>query len=172
MAESGIYKITSPSGKMYIGQSSNINRRMTEHKYRAKSKNLKLYASLRKYGFENHKIEILFLSDSDYEKNRMESIYIRHYDSINVGLNHMDAFTHIGGFSGKKHTTENVLKIKNRMKGIKPVWAIDKVKIKVYCEHTKKTYDSLVECAKDLNISQAYASMQYTGKRNNKYGIY
>ena len=44
MAQSGIYKITSPSGKIYIGQSSNIERRMIEHKYRSKTKNLKLYS--------------------------------------------------------------------------------------------------------------------------------
>ena len=41
MAVSGIYKITSPTGKIYIGQSSNIKRRMVEHIYRAKTSNCK-----------------------------------------------------------------------------------------------------------------------------------
>jgi hypothetical protein len=172
MAESGIYKLTSPTGKVYIGQSSNINRRMIEHKYRSKNKNLKLYSSIRKYGLDNHSLEILFLSEDSYEKNRMESFYINYYDSIKNGLNHMDTYTFIGGFSGKKHSHENVLKIKSRMKGFKPMLAIEKIKKKVYCNFTNKTYNSLIECAKDLNISQAYASMQYTGKRLNKYGIY
>ena len=171
MAESGVYKIMSPSGKIYIGQSSNVNRRMIEHKHRSKNKNLKLYASLRKYGIENHKIEILFLSNDAYEKNRMESIFIRHYDSINNGLNHMDMISYIGGFSGKKHSVQNVEKIKQRMKGVTPNWAIEKIKKSVYCKHTDKTYSSLMECARDLNISQSYASNQYNGKVRNKYGI-
>lgn len=171
MAEAGIYKITSPSGKIYIGQSSNIKRRMIEHKYRAKIKNLKLYSSIRKYGFENHKIEILFLSNDKYEKNKMESIFIRYYDTINNGLNHINEDANINGFKGKKHTIENVNKIKERMKGFKPNLAIEKTKKSVFCEYNGKSYSSLTDCAKDLNISQGYASMQYTGKRFNKYGI-
>ena len=163
--------ITSPSGKIYIGQSSNIKRRMVEHKYRSKNKNLKLYSSIRKYGFENHKIETLFLSNDEYEKNKMESIYIRYYNSIENGLNHIDEDANINGFKGKKHTIENVKKIKERMNGVKPDWAIDKVKKSVFCTYNGKKYDSITNCAKDLNITQSYASMQYTGKRFNKYGI-
>jgi group I intron endonuclease len=172
MADSGVYKLISPTGKIYIGQSSNIHRRMIEHKYRSKNKNLKLYSSIRKHGFDNHLLEVLFLSEDSYEKNRMESFYIKYYDSMQNGLNHMDTYTYTGGFSGKKHSNENVLKIKERMKGFKPILAIEKTKKKVYCSYTNKAYNSIIECAKDLNISQAYASMQYTGKRLNKYGIY
>jgi hypothetical protein len=168
---SGIYKITSPSNKVYIGQSNNISRRIIEHNYRSKSKNLKLYSSIRKYGLENHKIEILFLSDNEYEKNRMESIYIRYYDTINVGLNHIDSFAHIGGFTGKKHTIENVEKIKKRMKGFTPVKAIESISKKIFCQFTNKYYNSLSECARDLNVSQAYISNQFNGKSTNKYGI-
>ena len=171
MAVSGIYKITSPSGKIYIGQSNNINRRMVEHNYRAKKSNCKLYTSIRKYGFDNHNIEILFISEDLYEKNKMESIYIRYYNTINNGLNHIDEDANINGFLGKKHSIENVNKIKQRMNGITPTWAIEKIKKSVFCEHTNKSYNSISECAKDLNISRPNASMQYNGKRINKFGI-
>lgn len=171
MAVSGIYKITNPNGKIYIGQSSNINRRMIEHKYRSKTKNLKLYSSIRKYGFDNHKIEILFLSDNAYQKNKMESIFIRFYDSINSGLNHMDTFTYIGGFTNKKHTAENVQKIKDRMSGVKPTWAIEKTKVKVYSKSLDKTFDSTKECAQYFNVSQSLISMMINGKRENKYNL-
>jgi group I intron endonuclease len=171
MAQSGIYKIISPSGKIYIGQSSNIERRMIEHKYRSKSKNLKLYSSLRKYGIDNHKTDILFLSENKYEKDRMESIYIRYYNSIENGLNHIDVLSGGCGFTGKKHTEENVLKIKERMSGYTPITAIEKRMKKVFCGHTNKYYKSISECARDLNISQGYASMQLNGKITNKYNI-
>jgi group I intron endonuclease len=55
----GIYKITSPSNKIYIGQSSNIETRWY-HYERLNCKNqYKLYNSLQKYGWENHKFEII-----------------------------------------------------------------------------------------------------------------
>lgn len=171
MAVSGIYKITSPSGKIYIGQSNNIKRRMVEHLYRSNKSNCKLYTSIRKHGFDNHNIETLFISENDYEKNKMESVYIRYYNSIENGLNHIDEDAKINGFLGKKHTIENINKIRERMNGVTPTWAIDKMKKSVFCEYTNKTYDSISQCAKDLNISRASASMQYSGKRINKFGI-
>jgi len=52
----GIYKITSPIGKVYVGQSKNIYKRFSGHK---KNKRSLLYESIKKYGFENHKLESL-----------------------------------------------------------------------------------------------------------------
>ncbi len=55
----GIYKITSPSGKIYIGQSTNIEKRWKEYyKLRCKTQP-KLYHSFLKYGSEKHVYEIL-----------------------------------------------------------------------------------------------------------------
>lgn len=56
----GIYKITSPKGKIYIGQSININRRWSEYlKLRRCEKQIRLYYSFLKYGPQNHKFEII-----------------------------------------------------------------------------------------------------------------
>jgi len=55
----GIYKIISPSNKIYIGQSVDIKRRYQEYlKFRCKGQP-KLFNSLKKYGVENHKFEII-----------------------------------------------------------------------------------------------------------------
>lgn len=60
MKTSGIYKITSPSNRIYIGQSSNVKERFNAYKQLQKSKFLtKLYRSFLKYGIENHKFEII-----------------------------------------------------------------------------------------------------------------
>ena len=60
MKTSGIYKITSPSNRIYIGQSSNVKERFKAYKQLQKSKFLtKLYRSFLKYGIENHKFEII-----------------------------------------------------------------------------------------------------------------
>lgn len=55
----GIYKITSPSGKIYIGSSTDLNKRQYHYKNLRCKQQRKLYNSLLKYGFENHTFEIL-----------------------------------------------------------------------------------------------------------------
>ena len=55
----GIYKITSPSGKIYIGQSINIEKRFKGYKYSKAKKQPILHRSFVKYGVENHKFEII-----------------------------------------------------------------------------------------------------------------
>lgn len=56
----GIYKITNPSNKIYIGQSINIEKRWEDYKKMNHVKGQpKLYRSLLKYGWVNHKCEII-----------------------------------------------------------------------------------------------------------------
>ena len=55
----GIYKITSPTCKIYIGQSINIEKRFNQYKWsKAKSQPI-LHRSFLKYGVDNHKFEIV-----------------------------------------------------------------------------------------------------------------
>ena len=82
----GIYKITSPSNRVYVGQSKNIYSRIKCYeKLRCKAQT-KLYNSLKKYGFENHTIEIIEQCSVD-ELNDLEIQYISLYDCCNTGLN-------------------------------------------------------------------------------------
>jgi group I intron endonuclease len=50
----GIYKIISPSGKIYVGQTIDLDRRQTEYKRLQCIKQRKIYYSLSKYGWDNH----------------------------------------------------------------------------------------------------------------------
>jgi group I intron endonuclease len=61
--QSGIYKIISPSNRIYIGQAVDIERRLKEYKKLACKDQRRLYESLNKYGFENHVFEIQELCD-------------------------------------------------------------------------------------------------------------
>ena len=169
--KSGVYKFTSPSGKIYIGQTSNFDRRKTEHRYSSKKTMNKLYTSFRKYGMDKHKFEVLFLSDNSYEKNRMEQFYIDFYNSIKLGLNLIDVTRGVNSFSGKKHSKEEVKRIKERMKGFVPVEAIKKRSKKIYCKSNDKTYVSLSSCARDLRLSQSYISQMVNGKVKNNYNL-
>lgn len=54
-----IYKITSPSGKVYIGQTINLLRRMSSYKNLKCKSQKKLYSSFLKHGVKNHLFEVL-----------------------------------------------------------------------------------------------------------------
>ena len=58
-----IYKYTSPSGKCYIGQTTDSSKRKSKHKRESKFLKTKFATAIRKYGFENFEYEILFESD-------------------------------------------------------------------------------------------------------------
>lgn len=85
----GIYKITSPSGKVYIGQSANVLKRLSYYKNHGCSRQPKLYASLSKYGFSNHTFQIIheFPFDVDISIVHVyEILYIEQYRSCGVQL--------------------------------------------------------------------------------------
>lgn len=78
---SGIYKITSPTGRVYIGQSTNIISRWKAHSPNSK-KNHVLVSSLKKYGKKNHFFEIIKVMPENYSQdliNQYENFYLELY---------------------------------------------------------------------------------------------
>lgn len=69
----GIYKIISPTNKIYVGQSINIKRRFNEYLKLKCESQPKLYNSLKKYGPENHKFEII--EECELEQLNEREIY-------------------------------------------------------------------------------------------------
>lgn len=88
MTTIGIYKVTSPSNRVYIGQSVNIERRLKRYKSLSikTKKQTKLWRSLIKHGCENHIYEILEVCKED-ELNERERYWQEFYDSVDNGLN-------------------------------------------------------------------------------------
>lgn len=82
----GIYKITNPNGRVYIGQAVDLERRIKEYKRLHCKDQPGIYNSLLKYGFEAHKIEILEECSIDELSNK-EGYYQDLYDSVRNGLN-------------------------------------------------------------------------------------
>ena len=130
----GIYKIISPSNRIYIGQSIKIEDRIKSYKNLKCKEQPKLYKSLLKYGFENHKIEIL-IECNESKLNELERHYQEEYDSIENGLNCIYTKTNDRSgksseetklkislnntrpFLGKKHSEESRLKMSSSLKG-------------------------------------------------------
>lgn len=84
-----IYKITNLiNGKVYIGQTKNIKRRIREHQQEySSSATSKIRNAILKYGIKNFKIEILEKDIENY--NEREKYWISFYDSTdrNKGYN-------------------------------------------------------------------------------------
>jgi group I intron endonuclease len=130
----GIYKIISPSNKIYIGQSRNIKRRWKYYYSNAITikQHTKLHYSLLKYGVENHKFEIIEECNID-QLDEQEIHWINYYNSIKQGLN-----IGLGGSGGngllnkgKKHKSTTINKMKqwwNMNKKPRSQEIIDKIK--------------------------------------------
>lgn len=86
----GIYKITNKlNNKVYIGQSKNIEHRWKVHLSRYKTgrnEHLKLYQSMKKYGIENFKFEVI-CECKEEELDKLEILYIEKYNSYLKGYN-------------------------------------------------------------------------------------
>ena len=109
----GIYKITNKiNGKIYIGQSKNIFKRWSEHRYEAKNNDKPLYKAFRKYGIENFTFEIIEICNIE-QLNEREIFWTKFYNSYNNGYN----LTPGGDYSSKTQRIvkeEDVIQIRLR----------------------------------------------------------
>jgi group I intron endonuclease len=170
----GIYKIKSPSSKIYIGQSIDIYRRWKFYSFFNCKNQPHLYNSLKKYGFENHIFEIIeechiiqlderetywkkyFLDQfkGDWEK----VLFCELYDSGGGPLSLKTKQKISNSLLGKKKTQQHKDNIKKARKGMiftqqhKDNMSDSRFKYSILCIENNKTYKSAHQAAKDLNI--------------------
>ncbi len=84
-----IYKLISPSGKVYVGQTRNFTERMRRYARMRCVSQSKLYAAIKKYGWETFTIEIIERYDniSQNALNAAETHYIKQLDCVKNGYN-------------------------------------------------------------------------------------
>lgn len=118
----GIYKIISPTGKIYIGQALDIKRRQMvykNHDSTIKSQK-RLYRSLKKYGFETHTFEIIEECEIE-ELNCRERHWQDEFDVI--GKNGLNCVLIECGDKRREYTEETKQLMSERMRGDKnPMW--------------------------------------------------
>ena len=91
MDKIGVYKIVSPSGRVYVGQSINIPKRWkTYFQMNVKTKRQKrLWRSFKKYGVQNHKFSVLeycSLRDINVIERKWQEFYKVTGDGLNCVL--------------------------------------------------------------------------------------
>ena len=136
----GIYKITNPNNRIYIGQSWNIESRLYSYKNGRCKNQRKLLNSIKKYGWENHKFEVIHELPVDIDQNILneyEIIYYNFYKDCEVGfLNLRDP----GGSKGKlSEETKKILSDINKGK------KLSKLTIEKRSKSWKDNYYSLTE---------------------------
>lgn len=119
MRIAGIYKITSPSGRIYIGQSWNIKQRWYEYRSPGfRPTQPKLHASFQKYGAKNHDYSILMRLPQSLEQTIMdecERFFIALHRDAGVRMLNL-AY----GGGGSRHSAETRHKIGLKSKGHPP----------------------------------------------------
>jgi len=111
--------ICNPKNEFYIGQTISLKRRLNSYKNLNGVENQKMiYNSLKKYGFENHKVEIL-CSCNKNDLDLWEKFYIKLFDSFNNGLNLTSGGKTPIKKRGYKLSEEWKFKISNSHKGKK-----------------------------------------------------
>jgi len=91
----GIYKITNPKGKVYIGQSIDIEKRWYHYNKKDIKNQPLLNRSINKYGIKNHKFEVI--EECNIEQLNEREIYWTYYHSA---LHPSGLVLRVGGRSG------------------------------------------------------------------------
>lgn len=89
MRKAAIYEIISPTNKVYVGQSTNLEKRIRYYKLTDCRFQVKLYNSLRKHGWIAHKFGILIQLKDNVDQswlNYWEQFFIDHYKQCNFEL--------------------------------------------------------------------------------------
>lgn len=106
----GIYKITNPNGKIYIGQSTNIEKRFYRYQNLDCKNQPKLYNSLKKYGWESH--EKLIIEECESESLLSRETFWKIYFNV---LNEDSLCCKIDGRGGKL-SEETTIKLSSSLK--------------------------------------------------------
>lgn len=112
----GIYKIISPTNKIYIGQSINIEKRFIKYKKLDCKNQNRLYKSFLKYGVENHVFEVI-------EECKINNLNIRErfwQDNYNaIGKNGLNCLLTKTSNKNQVISIETKLKLSIVSKGVK-----------------------------------------------------
>jgi group I intron endonuclease len=114
-----IYKITSPSNRIYVGKTKDLRKRMKVHRWAAKAgHDLLLSRSIRKYGWDAHRIDIIEECENQMMDER-EIFWICELKTYcyenDMGLNQTRGGD--GQTSSWKHNTHRVKKFSEMFSG-------------------------------------------------------
>ena len=196
----GIYKLTSPSNKVYIGQSLNIKNRLSKYKNDWCFAQPAIHNAIQKYGWDNFKIDVLWSSEDNtnakFILNELEQDFIALYNCISPnGYNLRNGGDSKGvadetrlklsiASTGHKLTDESKAKMSDKATGrVYVVSDETKAKLKLTVngkisiiqldrdDNFIKEWDSAAEVERVLNINRNTISKVINGKQKTAGGF-
>lgn len=161
MKEWIVYKHTSPSGKVYVGITSNITRRWASRGYYYQIKDTIFARAIKKYGWENFTHTILYKHLSLQEASHKERELISIQKAINNSYNIADGGQGFRGKHSKQHIN-NIVQArisKNKTK----VLVIDK-SFNYLTFNSKSEVDNYLKVAKGVTGHVLKQPLGYTCK--------
>ncbi len=158
----GIYKITSPSGKVYIGQAIDIKIRWRKYKDWVNHNQPIIFRSFKKYGIENHIFEVI--EECILDKLWEREIYWKQHYIDKLGWKNMLFCQLIDGKGGKR-SEETKRKMSESNKGRK-FSEESKLKMKISRNNrkiTKETGDKISKSKSGIKVASIF-----TEERNSK----
>jgi len=151
----GIYLITSPTGKVYIGQSWQLQKREKSYSRGYCYHQPKIFASIKKHGWDSHTFEVLIYLRKDVKQsimNYFECMFIDYYKDLGFNLMNIR-----GGGSNGKISKETIEKIRNKQKGVP----------RPYAKNNKTQLGKKLSKETKIKISNALKSSgRYDGANN------
>lgn len=148
----GVYKLTAPNGKIYIGQSINIRKRLNAHKNDSiiNPKKTCISRAIKKYGFENFKIDALIYfklhKDTSFNTSLLDSIEIACINRYKALDKKFGYNIKLGGSGGGGHSEATKEKLRQKAIGRK---LSDETKAKIKASHGR-TPESYVAHSKKM----------------------
>lgn len=143
------------TGKKYIGQTSNEEKRKKEHIRKSKNKRNKFYNAVRKYGWENFIYGVIEECDISL-LNDKEIFYVNFYDSHKNGYNSTEGGKGVRGYIISEETRE---KFRKRMLGNK---------ITLGFKHSLETRKKMSEICKNRVYKKGFKLSEETKQKLSK----
>ena len=183
----GIYKITSPTEKIYIGQSWDLVNRKSQYKGGYCKTNSPIKSSINKYGWDNHSFEQVHELPQDVTQDVLDSYEIFYWERYrDCGFNMLNAKEPGKGGKhstvtkqiisaakiGSRHRKETVDKIRAALKGRSPVTPRRGVEQYTLASTFVKEFDSLTAAASSLGAKTASAICECCQGKRRMYKEY
>ncbi len=171
---SGIYKLTFPNGKIYIGQSKDIDNRWFAYSKGYIYEQPKLKYAIKKYGWNNVVKEVPIIAYNALDRNWWEIYYINKFDTMNKGYNCTAGGVSITGYKHSQETKnkmrEAALGSKNHRFGTKHTdeWKKDISKKLKGRKRTQSSIDKIVKALTGRKLSEEHKANMHKFPKGHK----
>lgn len=186
-----VYKYTSPSGKVYIGQTKHEQARKSQHRRDSqRGINTAFCKAIRKYGFDNLQYEVIMKDVPDYMINAFEKYWISYYNSChgegynseeggtNASINYETRMRISKSLAGIKQSEVTKEKRNSKLRGQKRTEEqkanYRKAKkaqyVPVQCIETGEIYQSIADAQQHFGVNRSHVGSVCAGRRKTALG--